>query len=71
MGFSNVIEKAVSLGLVVSTLLSSGVECSVLRTRATPSAVTKEGTVSGFTDSSGNSVYLGIPYAATTGGNNR
>ena len=30
-----------------------------------------DGSVTGFTDSNGNSVFLGIPFAATTGGQNR
>ncbi|USP73365.1 hypothetical protein yc1106_00639 [Curvularia clavata] len=30
-----------------------------------------DGSVKGFTDSNGNSVFLGIPFAATTGGQNR
>jgi hypothetical protein len=30
-----------------------------------------QGTVKGSTDSYGNSVFLGIPFAATTGGDNR
>jgi hypothetical protein len=30
-----------------------------------------QGTVKGFTDSHGNSVFLGIPFAETTGGKNR
>lgn len=34
-------------------------------------AVLPQGTVKGFTDSHGNSVFLGIPFAATTGGDNR
>lgn len=31
----------------------------------------QDGSVKGFTDSNGNSVFLGIPFAATTGGQNR
>lgn len=31
----------------------------------------QEGTVKGFADASGNSVFLGIPFAETTGGENR
>lgn len=36
-----------------------------------PSATISQGTVKGARDTSGNSVYLGIPFAATTGGDNR
>ena len=31
----------------------------------------QQGTVQGFVDTYGNSVFLGIPFAATTGGKNR
>ena len=40
-------------------------------TRSTPSVAISQGTVNGFRDASGNSVYLGIPFAAATGGENR
>ncbi|CZT05345.1 related to triacylglycerol lipase II precursor [Rhynchosporium agropyri] len=36
-----------------------------------PIAVTAHGKVNGFKDTNGNSVYLGIPYAASTAGQNR
>lgn len=36
-----------------------------------PTAFTAQGTVNGFTDANGNSVFLGIPYAASTAGDNR
>ncbi|KAH7419710.1 Alpha/Beta hydrolase protein [Cadophora sp. MPI-SDFR-AT-0126] len=36
-----------------------------------PTAFTAQGAVNGFTDANGNSVFLGIPYAATTAGGNR
>lgn len=36
-----------------------------------PTAFTAQGTVNGFTDANGNSVFLGIPYAASTAGQNR
>ncbi|KAJ6445444.1 acetylcholinesterase precursor [Purpureocillium lavendulum] len=38
---------------------------------AAPSAVIPQGTIKGFRDAHCNSVYLGIPFAATTGGKNR
>lgn len=38
---------------------------------AEPSAALRQGNVKGFKDSYGNSVFLGIPFAATTGGENR
>jgi hypothetical protein len=36
-----------------------------------PTAFTAQGPVNGFTDANGNLVFLGIPYAATTAGENR
>ncbi|KAF4626741.1 hypothetical protein G7Y89_g11417 [Cudoniella acicularis] len=36
-----------------------------------PTALTNQGQVSGFEDAHGSSVFPGIPFAATTGGNNR
>lgn len=36
-----------------------------------PAALTAQGRVTGLFDASRNFVYLGIPYAATTGGANR
>ncbi|KHN94895.1 acetylcholinesterase precursor [Metarhizium album ARSEF 1941] len=36
-----------------------------------PIAKTRQGVVTGFRDTYGNAVYLGIPFAATTGGENR
>ena len=45
-------------------------KCEISNTTA-PTAFTAQGTVNGFTDANGNSVFLGIPYAATTAGDNR
>lgn len=39
--------------------------------RGIPRAVTAQGTITGARDAHGNSVFLGIPFAATTGGDNR
>lgn len=36
-----------------------------------PSVTIAQGTVKGLRDASGSSIYLGIPFAATTGGDNR
>ncbi|KAJ0162242.1 Para-nitrobenzyl esterase [Colletotrichum tanaceti] len=38
---------------------------------AVPSAVLPQGTIRGFRDASCNSVFLGVPFAGTTGGGNR
>jgi hypothetical protein len=40
-------------------------------TVAAGTATLDQGTVKGFTDDYGNSVFLGIPFAQTTGGENR
>ncbi|KAH7000726.1 Alpha/Beta hydrolase protein [Ilyonectria destructans] len=70
MGLANLFTKATGLVLVasfVSPALAS--PCTVLP--AIPTAVIPQGTIKGFRDSSSNSVFLGIPFAATTGGENR
>lgn len=41
------------------------------RNSSAPSAITAQGTITGALDDHGNSVFLGIPFAATTGGDNR
>ncbi|KAF6805732.1 acetylcholinesterase precursor [Colletotrichum sojae] len=68
MGLVDVFTGA-SLALAVSLFprAASGAACP----RAVPSAVLPQGTVTGFRDASQNSVFLGIPFAATTGGENR
>jgi hypothetical protein len=38
---------------------------------SSPTVSLPQAIVKGFTDASGNSVFLGIPFADTTGGNNR
>lgn len=47
-------------------------QSSVNEPRATSPVVDlNQGTVRGFSDASGNAVFLGIPFADTTGGKNR
>lgn len=41
------------------------------RGNSVPHVALSQGVVEGFRDSSNNSVFLGIPFAATTGGQNR
>ncbi|KAH9906202.1 Alpha/Beta hydrolase protein [Xylariomycetidae sp. FL2044] len=53
-----------------SFLLTAAARC-VVTSPTTPTVVLDQGTVNGFRDARGNSVFLGIPYAATTGGQNR
>jgi hypothetical protein len=43
----------------------------VIKTAVAVSTKLYDGTVEGFSDSYGNSVFLGIPFAETTGGENR
>lgn len=68
MGLVNVFTGA-SLALAAS--LFPRAVSSAACPRAVPSAVLPQGTVTGFRDASQNSVFLGIPFAATTGGENR
>jgi hypothetical protein len=72
MGFGEVIDKAVCFGLTLSAYVGglAGCKCTVSGVTL-PTALTTQGPVRGFTDTHGNSVFLGIPFAATTGGANR
>uniref|UniRef100_A0A0B7KBU5 Carboxylesterase type B domain-containing protein n=1 Tax=Bionectria ochroleuca TaxID=29856 RepID=A0A0B7KBU5_BIOOC len=60
------------IGLVLVWLLSlvTGTTTGVC-SQSAPKAIIPQGTIQGFHDSSCNSVFLGIPFAATTGGQNR
>lgn len=70
MGLANLLTKATGLVLVASFVAPGlAAPCTVLP--AIPTAVIPQGTIKGFRDSSSNSVFLGIPFAATTGGENR
>jgi len=72
MGFSVVIDKAVCFGLTLAAYVSgeAGTKCTIGGVTL-PTALTTHGPVRGFEDTHGNSVFLGIPYAASTGGANR
>jgi hypothetical protein len=72
MGFGDVIDKAVCYGLALTSYLSgqAGTKCTIGGITL-PAALTTFGPLTGFEDTNGNSVFLGIPYAATTGGANR
>ncbi|KAK2001712.1 carboxylesterase [Colletotrichum falcatum] len=64
---------AAAAALAVSCLppcLAAASSCSDAASAA-PTAVTAQGTIEGFRDASCNSVFLGVPFAATTGGENR
>ena len=58
------------LGLVALSA-SVGPAYGLAVKRDGPTIAIPQGTVKGFADKSGNSVFLGIPFAATTGGENR
>lgn len=65
MRLSQVTAQALSCAATIAAQASS---CAA---STTPQATVAQGLVEGFLDSSDNSVFLGIPYAATTGGENR
>lgn len=65
MRLSQAAAQALSCTVTIAAQASS---CSAT---TTPRATVAQGLVEGFLDSSDNSVFLGIPYAATTGGENR
>lgn len=72
MSLGSVFDKAVCLGLALSSYLGAQAGCKCTISGVTrPTALTNQGPVTGFEDTHGNSVFLGIPYAATTGGANR
>lgn len=68
MGFVRLLQAAACLSLTV--LQAAAVPCAS-RSPRTPVVALPQGTVHGFRDSHGNPVYLGIPFAQTTGGQNR
>ena len=76
MGLSKRIVTAASLGLVAFDA-ASPVNAAVLPSdhgmsnSSVPHVNLEQGSVQGFRDNHTNAVYLGIPYAATTGGENR
>lgn len=66
MGFRNLLTTALSVSATASSVLAATVCKDVER-----SVSFQKGTITGYADASGNSVFLGIPFAETTGGNNR
>jgi hypothetical protein len=58
LGFASSVTASVPTGYASSNL-------------TTPHVTLEQGAVEGFRNNHTNSVYLGIPYAATTGGENR
>ena len=72
MVFGNILAQATCWALTLSSRLDgqAGCQCT-LDSGKIPSALTNQGIFTGFQDASGSSVFLGIPYAASTAGNNR
>jgi hypothetical protein len=71
MGVFAIIEKAVCVGVSVASFYSreAGTTCGDDKT---PTALTTQGVIQGYTEAdTGNHVFLGIPFAATTAGSNR
>lgn len=66
MRLGNVFDAALGVSMTASSITAA----AILR-NVTPSVAIDQGTITGFTDASGNSVFLGIPFAETTGGENR
>ncbi|OBR03230.1 carboxylesterase [Colletotrichum higginsianum IMI 349063] len=79
MGIVNMFPTAAGIALAaacLSPMVAAASSCSssssANSTRAAvPSAVLPQGTIRGFRDASCNSVFLGVPFAGTTGGGNR
>lgn len=67
MSFRSTFLAATGLGLVASDTVSAYSGSN----QTLPRVTLEQGDVQGFRDNHTNSVYLGIPYAATTGGENR
>ena len=66
------------MGVVASSLASTTGAAALEKpstyachNRTAPHVALSQGDVQGFRDSHANSVFLGVPYAATTGGQNR
>jgi hypothetical protein len=73
-----IVNKLVNMGVVASSLaLTTGpaaldtTSTYTCHNRTAPHVTLNQGGVQGFRDSHANSVFLGVPYAATTGGQNR
>ena len=70
--------KIINIGVVASSLTSTTGAAAVdipptygSNNHTAPHVTLDQGGVQGFRDSHANSVFLGVPYAATTGGQNR
>jgi hypothetical protein len=71
MALRTTIFAAAGLGLASSVSAAPGPTSYASSNNTVPRVTLEQGAVQGFRDNHTNSVYLGIPYAATTGGENR
>jgi hypothetical protein len=71
MALRTTIFAAAGLGLASSVSAVSELTSYASNNHTAPHVKLEQGAVQGFSDNHTNSVYLGIPYAATTGGENR
>jgi hypothetical protein len=72
MGLMHVIGKAAGLSLAISSIaFPAAVAGKPCIGGKYPTVISPQGQIRGFRDSSGSAVYLGVPFAATTGGENR
>jgi hypothetical protein len=75
MGLAQPFVKATGLALATPWLLASAAaapaDACVGNAAQAPSVALEQGSIEGFRDDSCNSVFLGIPFADTTGGQNR
>lgn len=71
MGCTNLCAMALRLMVTILALTASALADAASCNLPSPSAVISQGAIQGFRDGYCNAVYLGIPFAATTGGKNR
>lgn len=71
MGLVNVLTTGASLVLAVASVFPHAAVAACANITRPTSVVLPQGRIKGFRDDSRNAVFLGIPFAATTGGENR
>lgn len=72
MGCTNLCAMALRLvATIILALTASALADAASCNLPLPSAVISQAAIRGFRDAYCNAVYLGIPFAATTGGKNR
>ena len=67
MGLKGTLLTAAGFGLVVADVAHGYASSNT----SSPRVSLEQGDIQGFRDNHTNSVFLGVPYAATTGGENR